>query len=57
MAHVALNLDCIVFNVDYRLAPEVKCPVGQEDFVDALLHVRENADSFGVDANKLCISG
>lgn len=57
MSHVALNLNCVVFNVDYRLSPEVKCPTGQQDFVDALFHVRDNADQYGVDINKLCISG
>lgn len=57
MLKVALNLDCIVFNVNYRLAPEHKSPVGQEDFVDAFLHVRNNADEFGVDSSKICLAG
>ena len=25
---MAVNLNCTVFNVDYRLGPEVKCPKG-----------------------------
>lgn len=49
--HVALTLNCVLFNVDYRLGPEVKCPTGQEDFVKAIEHIHENAASFGVDAN------
>ena len=26
ISYVALNLNCTVFNVEYRLGPEVKCP-------------------------------
>lgn len=43
MAITALNLDCVVFNVDYRLAPEAKAPRGQQDFVDATNHIIANA--------------
>lgn len=25
----AINLNCVLFNVEYRLAPEYKCPTGQ----------------------------
>ena len=39
MMITALNLDCVVFNIDYRLAPEHKCPGPQEDFVDCMDHV------------------
>ena len=35
MVVTTVNLDCVVFCVDYRLGPEVKCPTGQQDFVDA----------------------
>ena len=32
LIHTALNLNCVVFNVDYRLGPEAKAPKGQNDF-------------------------
>lgn len=47
-AHIALNLDCVVFNVNYRKAPEAKCPKGQQDVVTAIEHVYNNADKFGI---------
>jgi len=28
MAHTALNLECVVFNVNYRKGPEAKAPKG-----------------------------
>ena len=48
MAHTALNLQCIVFNVDYRLAPEAKAPKGQNDFAAAIRHISKNASTLGV---------
>ena len=53
----ALNLDCIVFNVDYSLGPEVKAPVSHEEFVDAMFHVIDNADKFNIDTKMLCYAG
>lgn len=57
MAGTAKNLNCIVFNIDYRLAPEAACPKGQEDFVDAINHIMANGDKFGIDTNKVCMAG
>ena len=57
MSYVAVNLQCVVFNVDYRLVPEVRAPVPQEDFLDALYYVRDHADELGVDKSKICIAG
>ena len=51
MAHTALNLQCVVFNVDYRLAPENKAPKGQNDFAAAVRHISKEAAKFGVDKN------
>jgi len=53
----ALNLQCVVFNVDYRLGPEAKAPKGQMDFVHAIRHVSQNAEKYGVDKSKICIAG
>lgn len=39
----AVDCQCIVFNVDYRLAPEYKCPAGTSDFYKTIKHVYKNA--------------
>lgn len=51
MSHTALNLNCVVFNVDYRLGPEAKAPKGQMDMVAAVRHISKNASKYGVDNN------
>lgn len=53
----ALNLCCTVFTVDYRLAPEHKCPTGQADFAAAVRHISANAADLGIDPNKICVAG
>ena len=53
----ALNLNCCVFNVNYRLGPEVKCPTGMQDFIDCLKLVHEKAEMFSVDTSRVCIAG
>lgn len=50
-------MNAVVFNVNYRLGPETKCPDDQQDFVDAIRYIHANASTFGVDANKLAIGG
>lgn len=57
MVRWAHKYKCVVFNVDYRLAPEVKVPVAQRDFMHAFYHVHDNAASFGVDPTKIVIGG
>ena len=47
----------VVFNVDYRLAPETKCPQNILDFYCSLKHVIDNADALGIDSSKVGISG
>jgi len=48
MCHSAMNLGCIVFNVDYRKGPENKAPIGQQDFAKAVEHIYENCDKYGI---------
>ena len=57
MAVTANNLNCVVVSVDYRKGPEVRCPQGQRDFVDALNHVLDNSSKFNIDPKKICIAG
>ena len=40
--------DVVVFNVDYRLAPETKAPNNQRDFYEVVKFVWENAEQLGV---------
>ncbi|MEG1520642.1 MAG: alpha/beta hydrolase fold domain-containing protein, partial [Clostridia bacterium] len=51
------NLDCIAFNVDYRLCPEAHYPQPFEDCFNATKYVYDNAAKFGGDKNKICVSG
>jgi len=46
-----------VFSVLYRLAPENKFPVGQEDAYDAVKYLFEHADQFYVDSKKISLMG
>lgn len=57
MPFYANRLNCVTFNVDFRNGPETKCPGGQQDFVDALCHIMNNAGECGIDENKVVVSG
>jgi len=54
---LAINLGIPVFNVDYRLAPESKCPQQAIDFSSVLSHLSSNAGSFGLDPQRLAAAG
>ena len=56
-AMVLKNVDAIFVSVEYRLAPEYPFPIGVEDGVEALLHLAANADEFGIDSEKMAMSG
>ena len=57
LRHTAHTRDLVVFNVDYRLAPETKCPNNIKDFYEVIKYVHTNADSLGIDPNKIVIAG
>ena len=57
LAHYAIECNVVVFNVDYRLAPETKCPNNVKDFYEVIKYVHQNADSLGIDASKIVIGG
>lgn len=44
-------------SVDYRLAPEFPFPTAVEDGVEALLHLAANSQEFGIDPEKMAMSG
>lgn len=47
----------VAISVDYRLAPENKYPSSHDDCFNALKWVYNNADYFGGDKNRICVSG
>lgn len=49
--------DCVVFNVDYSLAPEKPYPNAFNDCFHALEHIYANADKYGVDRDRIGIGG
>jgi acetyl esterase len=54
---LALQSDCLVASVAYRLAPEHKFPAGVEDRFSALKWVAEHAAEIGGDENRVAIGG
>merc|ERR1719245_833128 len=57
LAHYAVECNVVVFNVDYRLAPETKCPNNVKDFYEVIKYVQQNAENLGIDASKIVIGG
>jgi acetyl esterase/lipase len=53
----AINADCVVVSVDYRLAPETTHPGPVEDCYTALKWLHEHAESLGVDPTRIALSG
>ena len=56
-AMVVREVSAVVVSVAYRLAPEHPFPTAVEDGVCALLHLSGNAETLGIDAGKMCLSG
>ena len=54
---LALEHDCVVVSVDYRLCPETPFPGPQDDNYAGLGWLAENAASLGVDATKIVVMG
>ena len=57
MAARYARLGAVVFNVDYRLAPEHPFPAAVEDVHDALLWVLDHAAHHGADPGRLLLTG
>ncbi|MBU2286369.1 MAG: alpha/beta hydrolase [Gammaproteobacteria bacterium] len=54
---IALDHDCVVISVDYRLAPETRFPGALEDNYAALKWLYTNADALGVDRDRIATMG
>ncbi len=54
---LALEHDCVIVSVDYRLAPETPFPGPQEDNYAALLWLVAHADELGVDPARIVVMG
>lgn len=50
-------VDAVVFSVNYRLAPEYPYPKAVEDCADSIIQIARRADEFGVDADRIIVSG
>jgi acetyl esterase/lipase len=53
----ALDIDCVVVSMQYRLAPEDPYPAGVEDCYAALVWTVQHADELGIDATRIAVGG
>lgn len=57
LQRIAIDNDCVVVAVDYRLAPEARFPAALNDNYGALLWLHSNAEKLGVDRNRIAVGG
>jgi len=51
------ELDITVISIDYRLAPEYKCPTDKNDVYDVVSYVSSHNEEFGIDPSSMAIGG
>ncbi|HWQ05689.1 MAG TPA: alpha/beta hydrolase [Feifaniaceae bacterium] len=56
-SYLAANANVLAFNIEYRLAPEYKFPVGLEDCYQAIQWIAANAGRLGVDPKRIIVCG
>lgn len=54
---LAKGADCLVYSVDYRLAPEHPFPAAADDAFDAMAWLFREAQSLGVDPARVAVGG
>jgi len=57
LSYMALTCGVVIFNVDYRLAPETRCPNNVLDFYEVIKYVSSNSKELGVDASRIAMAG
>ena len=57
LKYLVEKADCVVFNLDYSLAPEYPFPVALEQLEMALAYIKEHSDELGIDPNEIYLSG
>ena len=57
LSHDADSFGVVYFSIDYRIAPETKCPKNALDFYCAVKHIVENAKELGIDPTRIAIAG
>ena len=56
-ARYAIDSDVVVFNVDFRLAPEFKTPAMLHDGCACVRYVHKHASELGIDASRIGVVG
>lgn len=54
---VRKELNITVISIDYRLAPEYKCPTDKNDVYDVVSYVSSHNGEFGIDSSNMAIGG
>ena len=54
---LALKLNCVLVLPDFRNAPEAKTPKGMKDVYNAFMHVYDNHLEYGIDKNRISMTG
>lgn len=56
-SRIALGAACRVVSVDYRLAPEHRCPAAADDCLAAARWVLAHAEELGLDSRRIALAG